>query len=246
MVYCIYKEGDYMKKLLKFTFLILLIMAIISVIYIVYEGYTMYREAVNKYDITRKIDDIRSSEGYLKKEDIPVDFTNAILAIEDRKFYEHGPVSFSSILRATITNIQTMKLAEGGSTITQQLAKNLYFTYEKKFSRKVAEVFVANKLEKQYSKDEILEIYCNLIYFGNGNYGVNNASKAYFKKSPKELDLYEITMLAGIPNAPSVYSLDENKDLAKKRQDEVIAAMVDCKYITYDQASQVKKIQEEK
>ena len=235
-----------MKKILKTLFITIAAIVLISVIYNVYTGYSMYREAVNKYDVTRKIDDIRKTDGYLKKADIPTDFTNAIIAIEDRKFYEHGAISFSAILRATLTNIQTMNLTEGGSTITQQLSKNLYFTNEKRFSRKIAEIFVSLKLEKQYSKDEIIELYCNLIYFGNGKYGINSASKEYFKKAPKELNLYEITMLAGIPNAPSVYSLSENIDLAKKRQDEVIAAMVDCKYLTYEQASEIKKIQEGK
>ena len=124
-----------------------------------------------------------------------------------------------------------MSLAEGGSTITQQLAKNMYFTMEKKFTRKVAEVFVARKLEQMYTKDEILEMYINVAYFGDGLYGLKEAANGYFDKEPLELTFDEITLLAGLPNAPSAYSLSDNEDLARRRQQIVINQMKKYNFI---------------
>jgi membrane peptidoglycan carboxypeptidase len=231
-----------MKKIFK----ILILIIIVVIMYFLYDGYYMYKEAVNKYSIDRKIEDIRNKEEYVKKEDIPNDFINAVVSIEDNRFFSRKSViDFKALLRATTTNIKSFSLAEGGSTITQQLAKNLYFTNEKKFSRKIAEVFLAMKLQKKYSKDEIIELYSNIVYFGEGYYGINTASKGYFKKELNELGLYEVTILAGLPNAPSAYSLNNNLDLAIKRQDMVVAAMIKYEYITYEQAAQIKKIQEE-
>ena len=123
-----------------------------------------------------------------------------------------------SIGRAIEKNIKAKRLVEGGSTITQQLAKNMYFNFDKKFSRKIAELFVAFDLESKYKKQEILSMYINVIYFGNGYYGLNEASNGYFDKSVDKLTFDEITLLAGLPNAPSAFSLNDNLDLAKKRQ----------------------------
>lgn len=109
-----------------------------------------------------------------------------------------------------------MDFVEGGSTITQQIAKNEYFTQEKKITRKIAEVFMAYEIEKNYSKDEILELYINTIYFGNGYYNIKDACKGYFGKSPNEMTAGECIMLAGIPNAPSVYNQRKIQNLQKK------------------------------
>lgn len=118
-----------------------------------------------------------------------------------------------------------------GSTITQQTGRLLYFTQEQRFTRKVAELFVAFDLEKNYSKEDILELYINIIYYGNGYYGIRDASLGYFNKEPKDLTLDEASLLAGIPNAPSVYSPNKNLDLAKKRQSAVLSAMLKYGYI---------------
>ena len=114
-------------------------------------------------------------------------------------------------------------MEQGGSTITQQLAKNLYFTQEKKFSRKIAELFLSFDLEKNYSKDDILEIYVNTIFFGRGGSGITDASKTFFQKNPSDLNDYESTFLAGIPNAPSIYS--EDKKLGEERRLQVVQAV---------------------
>ena len=130
-----------------------------------------------------------------------------------------------------------MSFVEGGSTITQQLAKNMYFTQEKKITRKIAEVFMSYEIEKNYSKDEILELYVNTIYYGNNYYNIKSASLGYFDKLPKDLNSSECTMLAGIPNAPSLYNPKASPKLAKQRQKQVIQKMIKygnaLPYITY-------------
>lgn len=136
--------------------------------------------------------------------------------------------------------IQKLKrFLEGGSTITEQLSKNMYFTQEKDLKRKVAEVFVTLDLEKNYTKNEILELYLNTSYFGNGYYTVSEASKGYFNKDAKDMTDSEATLLAGIPNAPSVYNPKENLKLAKERQKQVLDKMVQYKKITKEKEDEI-------
>ena len=224
-------------KFVKRLFLILFIILIISCALIIKSGYNLYKDAIAKAPLEQEIASIQNSSNFVKLDDISKDFTNALLAIEDHRFYEHGPIDLISIFRAVAKDIKELKLAEGGSTITQQFAKNLYFTQEKKFSRKIAEVFIAYDLEKKYKKDDILELYINTVYFGDGHYGILDASKGYFDKLPKELNFNEATMLAGLPNAPSVYALSNNSDLSDKRRQQVIDAMVKFEYITYEEVN---------
>ena len=131
------------------------------------------------------------------------------------------------------------RMAAGGSTISQQLAKNLYFTQERSFIRKAAEMFMAFRLEQTYTKDEILELYVNSIYFGDGYYCVRDASEGYFGKEPGEMTDYESTLLAGIPNAPSVYSLTANPDLAEQRQQYVLQQMEKYGYLDAQEANAI-------
>lgn len=167
---------------------------------------------------------------------------DAIVAVEDHRFKEHGPIDIIAIGRAIFSNIRAKEFNEGGSTITQQVAKNLYFiTEDDVVSRKVAEVFVAIDLEKNYSKDDILEFYINTIYFGEGYYGIKEASNGYYEKEPKDLNLYEATLLAGVPNAPSVYAPTINPDLAKSRQGKVIRSMVEYGYLTEEEANKIQE-----
>lgn len=204
-------------------------------------GYDMYKEAIAKTSIEDKVNQIKAKKDYTALDDIPSDFKNAIIAIEDHRFYDHGPVDLVSIGRAVITDIKNMSLAEGGSTLTQQLAKNMYFSQEKKFSRKIAEVFAAYKLEEICDKDEILELYLNIVYYGDGYTGIYQASKGYFDKAPKDLSLNEQTLLAGLPNAPSAYALGSNSKLASERQNMVIDAMSKYNYLTEEQVNALKK-----
>lgn len=223
-----------MKTIFKFIKAILVILILICIVVcsvVVVNGYKMYREKIDEVSIETKVESIQSDKNYITMDEIPTDFKNAIIAVEDHRFYEHGYIDIISIGRAVVNNIKTMSLAEGGSTITQQLAKNMYFTMEKKFTRKVAEVFVARKLEQMYTKDEILEMYINVAYFGDGLYGLKEAANGYFDKEPLELTFDEITLLAGLPNAPSAYSLSDNEDLARRRQQIVINQMKKYNFI---------------
>ena len=218
-----------MKKLiLKILFWIFIISFIIFSI-ILGLGYLKYKNAINNISLTDKVQEIRESENYTKLADISIDYKNAVVAIEDHRFYNHSGIDILSILRSTYVNFKSKSLSYGASTIPQQVGRLLYFTQEKSFVRKISEIFLAFEFEKNYSKDEILELYLNLMYFGNGYYGIYDASYGYFNKSPKDLTLYEATYLAGIPNAPSIYS--ENDELAEERRIQVENAMKKYGYI---------------
>ena len=212
-----------MKKLiLKIILWIFILLFIIGSI-IIGLGYLKYKEAIDKISVIDKVQEIQKNENYTKLEDISDDYKNAVVAIEDHRFYDHKAIDVLSIIRSTYFNFKRKSLDYGASTITQQVGRLLYFTQEKSPTRKVAEIFVAYELEKNYSKDEILELYLNLMYFGNGYYGINDASEGYFDKSPKDLSFYEATYLAGLPNAPSVYSEDD--ELGEERRLQVVNAM---------------------
>lgn len=210
-----------LKKLLVFIVIILII--IISIFAI--SGYSMYTSAIKDMSLTDKISSLEKDDNYVYYKELPEDYINAVIAIEDHRFKNHNGIDIISIGRAVLRNISEFDLVEGGSTITQQVAKNLYFTQERKFTRKVAEVFMAFNLEKNLDKDKIFELYINTNYFGSGYYGVKEAAKGYFDKELDELTFEECTLLAGIPNAPSIYSLDANPDLARQRAEQVVNAM---------------------
>ena len=218
-------------KLLKRILFIIFIILIILVSILTISGYSMYKSAINEISLEDKIADLEKDKNYTYYEDLPKDYINAVIAIEDHRFNEHHGIDYISLGRAIIRNISEFSFVEGGSTITQQVAKNLYFSQEKKITRKVAELFVAFDLEKNYDKDKILELYVNTNYFGSGYYGVKEAAKGYFDKNLDELDFNECTLLAGIPNAPSIYSLDSNPDLAEQRAAQVVSAMEEYGYI---------------
>lgn len=225
----------FFKKLFIFIFIIL----VIGISLVTFLGYTMYKNAINTVSLNDKITRIMSDEHYVLLDDISDDFKNAIISIEDHRFYTHKGIDIISLCRAIVTNLKTQELSQGGSTITQQLCKNMYFTQEKQFTRKIAEVFLSFDLEKNYSKDKILELYINTIYFGDGYYGIGEASTGYLKKTPKDLTLDESSLLAGLPNAPSAYSPTKNIKLAKERQKKVLRAMVEYEYITPEEMNKI-------
>ena len=218
-----------MKKLIfKLLFWIFIILFIIfSIIFGL--GYLKYKNAVSNISLMDKVQEIRENKSYAKLEDISPDYKNAVVSIEDHRFYDHSGIDILSIIRSTYVNFKSKSLTYGASTIPQQVGRLMYFSQEKSFIRKVSEIFVAFELEKNYSKDEILELYLNLMYFGDGYYGISEASYGYFNKSPKDLTFYESTYLAGLPNAPSIYS--ENKELAEERRLQVENAMKKYGYI---------------
>lgn len=220
------------RKLLSYIILIILILSAI----VIAGGWGKYKQATGQLPLKDAAKAIKSQEGFTPIDEISLTFVNAMVAVEDRRFYQHKGVDFIGVSRAMINNIQKKSFVEGGSCITQQLAKNIYFMNDDTLSRKVAEVFVALEIEKTFSKKEILELYFNVIYYGSGYYNIGDASRGYFDKSPYNLTDYEATLLAGLPNAPSVYSLDNNPSLAKKRQKTVVNAMVKMKYLSREEA----------
>ena len=228
-------------KLIKKILIFVLIIIFIILASIGLQGYNLYNKAISKVSLADKVSEIRNDENFVMFSDLPDNLVNATIAVEDHRFKEHGSIDLISIGRAITANIKAKDAVEGGSTITQQVAKNLYFMTEKEnISRKSAELILSYHLEKNYSKDEIFELYVNTIYYGNGYYGIKEASNGYLNKEPKDLTLDEATMLAGIPNAPSVYAPTANMDLCKKRQAKVIRSMVKYGYITQDEADKIK------
>lgn len=231
-----------MFKFIKKIFILILIIIILVCSFITYEGYSMYKKVISKESIEKKVEKIKEYDNYISISEVPETYKNATIAIEDHRFYSHGAIDVFTTARSFIENIRNKELSNGGSTITQQVARNMYFTQEKSFIRKVAELFVAVDLEKNYSKDEILEMYLNIIYFGDGYTGLKQASYGYYRKSPSKLSLAEQAMLAGIPNAPSIYSPNVNPELAKKRQQKVLGAMVKYGYISKVEANNISSV----
>jgi len=172
---------------------------------------------------------------------MPKHLINAFLAAEDAKFFEHEGISYTSIFRALYKDLMAGKIVQGGSTITQQVAKSFFLTPERKLSRKIREAIMAFRIEKNLDKEEILNLYLNQIYFGNGAYGVQTAAETYFGKDVSELDIAESALLAGLPKAPSKYSPYSNLELSKKRQEFIIGRMLEEKFITSEAAQRAVK-----
>ncbi|WCK56482.1 transglycosylase domain-containing protein [Aneurinibacillus sp. Ricciae_BoGa-3] len=175
---------------------------------------------------------------YMKYGDIPGLYKQATIATEDRRFYEHFGIDIMGVGRSLFTDIQNRQPTEGGSTITQQLIRNTVLTQERTLSRKVKEMILAIALERFMSKQEILELYLNVIYFGHGAFGVEQASLVYFGKPVTSLSLAEISLLAGLPQAPTVYDPYKAMGLAKQRQQQVLSNLVQSHYITPEEAKQ--------
>lgn len=185
----------WIKRLCSFIFLCLFLV----VAFMLWRGYGDCQDALKKMSVQQMGAQIQAKEDYTTLDQLPKDYIDAVLAVEDKRFYKHPGID--------------------------PLAKNQFFTQDKKISRKVAEMFMAFEIEKVYDKDTILELYLNSIYFGNGYNSVAEACRGYFGKEPMEMNFDECTMLAGIPNAPSAYNPLVNPDLAYQRQQQVIRKM---------------------
>lgn len=162
---------------------------------------------------------------YVEVDDIPSDVVAAIVSIEDKKFYRHDGVDYRALLRAAKAMIENGKVTQGGSTITMQLARNTFISQERTWQRKVQEIFIAWNMEEKYTKDQILEFYLNNIYFGNGYYGIQSASKGYFNRGVEELSLSEVAFLCAIPNNPTLYDPLTNIDNTIARRDRILYNM---------------------
>lgn len=219
------KNWWYMKKIKKIILIIILTSISID-FYFICSGYKMYKQAIQETPLTEKIKKIKAKKDYTNIEEMPKIYLTAVISTEDHRFYKHCGIDIISIGRAFINDIKNIGFVEGGSTITQQLAKNIYFTQDKTIQRKIAEIFMALNIEKHYKKNEILELYLNTSYFGHGYYSIKSASLGYFGKLPKNMNISESIMMAGILNAPSIYNPDTNKAISQRRQNQVINKMI--------------------
>lgn len=226
-------------KVIKKVIFIGILVAVSITLLVIGNGYNMYKGALEQMPLSKKVASIIEKENYSKIDEIPQIYKDAVISVEDHRFCKHNGVDIIAIGRAFINDIKAIDFVEGGSTITQQLAKNIYFTQEKKITRKIAEVFMAFEIEKEYDKDQILELYLNTSYFGDGYYTVKEACKGYFNKELKEMTDYECILLAGIPNAPSVYAPTKNPELAIQRQKQVMNKMVEYEYLTQEEANKI-------
>ena len=168
-------------------------------------------------------------------EDIAPFFTKAIIAVEDSRFYSHSGIDHRGLVRALFTNLRKKRVAQGGSTITQQLSKNLFFSFKRNWVRKIKELLIAFQLEATFDKDQILQAYCNQIYFGSGAYGVEEAAQVYFRKRAKDLTLLQAALLAGLPNSPNNANPFSHYERAMKRTEYVLNRMIKENLITIDE-----------
>ena len=226
-------------KVIKRIIIFIILIVLFAGAILTYQGYEMYKEALDKISVKDKVAELQAQENYTKFEDLPEFYVDAVVAVEDRRFYEHGALDYIGIARAIWTNVKSLELREGGSSITQQVAKNVYFTQEKTALRKIAEIFMAFEIERNCDKNTILEMYVNTSYFGSGYYGIKEAANGYYDKEPIDMNEYECSMMAGVPNAPSVYAPTKNPDLAAQRQRQVLERMVRYEYITQEEMDEI-------
>lgn len=199
-------------------------------------GPTVVRSMVMFYHIEAAgmddhIKSVRENEAYVALGEVDETFLEALVAVEDKRFYSHKGYDPLAIARSAYLNLTHGHIVSGASTITQQVAKNLFLTFDQTLERKLTELYISQYLEAAYTKDEILEIYINIIYYGEHQYGISNASHHYFNKTAKALEEHESVLLAGIPRWPSGYALNSHYEKAAKRSQRVLEAMVDENYI---------------
>lgn len=195
-----------MKKIIIGILIILLVGLTSFVGFYTYEGYNLYKKAIEEKSIVDRVEELKLKETYVTLEQISNEYKEQLLHSEDRRFYDHGAFDFIGLTRAVLKNIVTLSFSEGGSTITQQLAKNLLFDYRQNLERKFGEIFAANKLEDLYTKDEIFELYMNITYFGNGCYGIEEASQYYYHKPAIDLNSEESKALVHTVKSPNNYN----------------------------------------
>lgn len=233
-----------MKKIIKRALLwvLLAVLAVGVAVGLIYgiRGYRQYQAVLEECPIAERISDLKSNASYITLEQMPERYPEIVLAAEDHRFYKHHGIDPVGILRAVWNNVRTFSLREGGSTITQQLAKNLYFSNTRTAERKIAEGFMAVALERELEKDEILELYINSIYYGGGQYCLYDAAQFYFDKKPIDLTLSEQALLAGLPNAPSAYAPHVNPELAEQRRLQIVDKMERYEVITSEEAEAIR------
>lgn len=228
-------------KIFRNILLIILSIVIITGIVFLVLGNQLYTEVLDGSTLQEIIAEVQKKPNYIEYEELPQNYVNAVIAVEDHRYRDHGAIDLIAIGRAIYVNITNWDLLEGGSTITQQVAKNIFYIEEDKnvAIRKVAEIITAYDLEKNYDKNEILELYVNTIYFGDGYYGIQEACQGYLDKDATQMNLEDCTMLAGVPNAPSIYAPTVRPDLTRSRQEKVISSMVEYGYLAENEKTEL-------
>ena len=182
----------------------------------------------------------KTSTEYILLEDLPDYLPSYFIAVEDKRFYKHGAVDFLGIARAALVGIKNGELTQGGSTITQQVAKNVFLSNDQTVKRKLKELWIAKSISQTYTTEEILEVYLNHIYYGAGATGIQQAAKTYFGKDASELTKDETALLVGLPQAPSDYNPFEHKDLAIQRRNVVLGILVENNLISESESQEIK------
>lgn len=226
-------------RIVKWTLILVLLACVGAAAYFGVRGWALYEQASQEKSVEQMAEDIRSQANYVELDELPTIYTNAVVAVEDHRFWQHPGFDVLATGRALVNDIRAGEIVEGGSTITQQLAKNEFFTQEQVIERKVAEAFMAFDIESKLPKSEILELYVNSIYFGDGYEGIGAACAGYLNKAASEMTDCEATLMAGIPNAPSAYAPTEHLELARQRQMQVLRAMVKYGALTQQQADEI-------
>lgn len=201
------------------------------------EEQSIFGQFRDAYEFQQTLESRLARDRFVPSSQIPKQMKEAIIATEDRRFYHHGAIDLQGVIRAMFANYSAGQTVEGGSTISQQAVKNIFLSNERTMARKAREFFLALQLERNYTKDQILEIYLNTIYFGHGAYGIGDAARTYFGKEPEDLTLIQCAMLAGLPQAPSAYDPIDHPEEAKKRMTTVLMLMAREGFITPQEAS---------
>lgn len=237
------KDGGILKRIIKIAVCLLLLASVVGSAVLLYRGHQSYEDLINKQPLDSLIQQIQTKEDYVSYEDISPYLIDATISIEDKNFFVHHGVDIAGVARAVLSNLFGIGDPSGGSTISQQLCKNLYsLFYDTSITRKITEAFLTYELEGKYEKKEILELYLNVINYGDGYIGIKQASLGYFGKLPKDLTLDEASLLAGIPQSPNNYQLSNHYTEAKEKQKLVLEAMVEEKKI---EEEEMLKITEE-
>ena len=219
------------RKLLKLAIALVLLVAFAALAFCGVSGYAVYHEATADRPLEQAVAEVQQKPSYTPLDQVPQIYIDAVIATEDHRFYDHHGFDVIGTGRALVRNALSGELQEGGSTISQQVARTLYYEQTQSLSRKVAELITSFQLERHYTKDEILALYLNSIYYGDGYYSLAEASWGYFGVPPSGMTNGQATLLAGVPNAPSVYAPTVNLELARQRQQHVLARMVDAGYL---------------
>ena len=225
-----------MKKKLAGFLGILLLCMMTALATLFYQGHVRYEREIRALPLEDAVSAYTDDPDYVRFSDIDEDFVEAVISVEDKRFFRRNGYDFIALFRALYHNFLAGDLIEGGSTISEQIAKNLYLNgYVNGLEEKMAEIYILLALEKTYAKEDLFALYANMNYYGDGHWGIKDAAEGYYGKDCNDLSLGEAAMLAGLPNAPSIYQLSTGYEDAKERQKWVLQTMYNNGYITREQ-----------